>query len=242
MTEKIKKFILDNEDLINSNEWEEVYRKADVKLGLDKGRFTETLLRASIHPEYYLEHIPKFFLFESDIKSFSIPNHITSIDESAFHSCSSLIDIEIPSNITSIGNCAFYKCSSLTSMIIPDSVANIGYSAFSSCQSLADVVIGNSVEIINDYAFSWCRSLLSIDIPESVKSIGGSAFSSFGSLRSVRINNPQIRLDPYVFGDCDDLAITFNGTKAQWKDIAKGKFKGVTYICNCLDGILKKSR
>ena len=46
--------------------------------------------------------------------SFSIPNSVTSIENSAFSGCSNLTSITIPNSVTSIGNHAFYNCSRLT--------------------------------------------------------------------------------------------------------------------------------
>ncbi len=45
----------------------------------------------------------------------------------------------IPDSVTTIGNSAFYDCDSLTSVTIPDSVTSIGDYAFRYCDSLADV-------------------------------------------------------------------------------------------------------
>ena len=68
-----------------------------------------------------------------NIKSYVIPNSVTSIGDSAFWGCRSLSDIVIPSSVTSIGDCAFWDCSSLSDIIIPSSVTSIGDSAFSDC-------------------------------------------------------------------------------------------------------------
>ena len=96
------------------------------------------------------------------LKSYNIPEGVSSIGESAFSYCSSLASITIPDSVTSIESWAFYECSSLTS-----------------------VTIGDGVTLIGEYAFSYCSSLTSITIPDSVTSIGESAFYDCLSLSSV---------------------------------------------------------
>ena len=75
-----------------------------------------------------------------NIKSYVIPNSVTSIGDSAFWGCRSLSDIVIPSSVTSIGDCAFWDCSSLSDIIIPSSVTSIGDSAFEGCNFQNDIV------------------------------------------------------------------------------------------------------
>ena len=75
-----------------------------------------------------------------NIKSYVIPNSVTSIGDSAFWGCRSLSDIVIPSSVTSIGDCAFWDCSSLSDIIIPSSVTSIGDSAFEGCIFQNDIV------------------------------------------------------------------------------------------------------
>ena len=91
--------------------------------------------------------------------TYTIPQGITSIGDSAFFYCDSLTSVSIPDSITAIGDSAFSWCSSLTSVSIPDSVTSIGDSAFSYCDSLTSVSIPDSVTAIGDYAFSDCPNL-----------------------------------------------------------------------------------
>ena len=95
------------------------------------------------------------------IKNIVIPSCVTSIEQGAFHECTSLESITIPDSVTSIGSEAFYRCTSLTSVQIAED---------------------SKLERIGDHVFYGCTSLTSIAIPDGVMSIGYDAFSGCTSL------------------------------------------------------------
>ena len=148
------------------------------------------------------------FYYCDSLTSVSIPDSVTAIGDEAFYSCSSLTSVNIPDSVTSIGDRAFSYCDSLTSVSIPDSVTAIGDEAFYSCSSLTSVNIPDSVTSIGDRAFSYCDSLTSVSIPDSVTAIGNRAFYYCDSLTSVSIPNSVTSIGDYAFGDCSNLTLT----------------------------------
>lgn len=163
MDDKVKKFIEDNIELIEANEWEEAYRFANKELSMAEiGQFTSLMLSADIHPEKYLSKLPAYFLYESGIKEFIIPDSVTSIGDWAFKYCTNLESIIIPDSLTEIYWCIFEGCTSLTTVTIGDHITEISYLAFSDCSNLTHVIIPNSVIKIRNDAFSDCGDKLNI--------------------------------------------------------------------------------
>jgi uncharacterized repeat protein (TIGR02543 family) len=155
----------------------------------------------------------------------TIGNGVTSIEDYAFYSCSSLASVTIGTGVTSIGLSAFDNCGNfavtfadgttmipdgafggygLTSVTIPDSVTHIGADAFYDCSGLKSVTIGNGVTSIGHSAFHSCSGLKTLVIPPGVTSIGSLAFALSG-LTSVTIGNGVTSIGDCAFSGCSGL-------------------------------------
>ena len=108
--------------------------------------------------------------------SYSIPDSVTSVEESAFDGCENLMHITIPNSVIHIEKSAFSDCNSLTHISIPDNVTSIEIETFSGCNDLTQVIIPDSVTHIEEKAFSFCSSLIHITIPKNVSMIELGAF------------------------------------------------------------------
>ena len=139
------------------------------------------------------------------LNSFSIPNSVTKIGNSAFSGCDGLTSVTIPNSVMTIGEYAFFSCTCLTSVTIGNNVTTIGGSAFSRCKSLTSVTIPNSVTTIEDSAFSSCKDLTSVTIPNSVTTIGNDVFSGCDGLTSVTIGYSVTTIGNNAFLNCDGL-------------------------------------
>ena len=154
------------------------------------------------------------------IKRVVIENGVTSIGDSAFLDCTSLISVTIPDSVTSIGSRAFSLCTELPSVTIPDSVTSIGEIAFHSCTGLTSVTIGNGLTSIERYAFGECTGLTSVTIPDSVTSIGDYTFYNCWNLTSVMIPDSVTSIGYWPFELCTKLSdIYYNGTALEWNQI-----------------------
>ena len=130
--------------------------------------------------------------YQSKLKTVVIPANATTIGNSAFEQCASLISIDIPANVETIGTAVFKDCSSLTSIEIPASVETIKASAFKGCSSLATVTFENGSQLKtieggypSSGTFADCTALTSIEIPASVETIEAAAFKGCSSLATV---------------------------------------------------------
>jgi hypothetical protein len=163
--------------------------------------------------------------------SFTIPDSVTRIWDSAFNRCESLTGITIPNSVTSIGGGAFSGCTRLAGVTIPNSVTSIGDVAFAACYSLASINIPNGVTSIGERAFYYCTSLASITIPAGVTSIGDSAFESCTSLASITIPDSVTSIGERAFGSCTSLASVTIGNNVT--SIGLGAF----LVCSSLTSV-----
>lgn len=134
-------------------------------------------------------------------------------------------DVVIPSvyegePVTSIEDSAFEGCETLLSVVIPASVKEIGSSAFAGCTALTKADIPQGVTEIGAYAFFDCELLRSINIPDGVTQVGYAAFSSCAGLVEVSIGKNVERIDRDAFYGCFNLVtVEYRGTRAEWNMI-----------------------
>lgn len=98
----------------------------------------------------------------NDRTNYSIPDSVTSIDDSAFHNNITLKSIVVPDGLTALGDYVFLCCESLEYVHIPSSVVEIGEEIIDStaayiCSDTEDCYAREYAEA-NGYTFELCEN------------------------------------------------------------------------------------
>ena len=126
-----------------------------------------------------------------DITNVIIEEGVTSIGESSFHDCESLVSIVIPNTVTRIGEYAFRGCTSLGSVTIPNSLITIGRYAFYGCTALTSVAIPDSLTSIDASVFKECSKFTAFNVPDSHPSFSSVDGVLFNKNKTCLIQYPQ---------------------------------------------------
>ena len=162
--EKLRKYIIENEELINTNNFKDLYKgvvPAGIKLA-HIHELTEVLYIAGMDPLRYMEKVPEVFLFDSTQSSIDVPDNVRVIGDFAFMAAKYLKNVHIGNGVTAIGDGAFKECSSLPEITIPEGVKKLGMSLFDGCKVLEKIQLGGQLQYLPEYMFRGCESLRKI--------------------------------------------------------------------------------
>ncbi|MCH5257671.1 MAG: leucine-rich repeat domain-containing protein [Lachnospiraceae bacterium] len=108
-----------------------------------------------------------------EIETFSMPNSVVRIGQSAFKWCSNMKEIKFSESLAHIEACAFEECRDLSSIIIPqgikESVMEMGNIVFANCEELTSIKLSTNMDQIGDqfftvvipnYACLWKKNVL----------------------------------------------------------------------------------
>ena len=141
----------------------------------------------------------------TNLKTVSIPDTVTVIEERAFEGCEALVKMALPNRLNEIADYTFFLCDSLESISIPDGVVQIGPGAFFDCRNLKRAVLPDSVQRIGKEAFQSCASLTSIKVPQNVKEVERSTFKYCDGLKQVKLPNGLKRIGDEAFYGCKGI-------------------------------------
>ena len=126
----------------------------------------------------------------TNLESIVLPDSVTSIGEGAFYA-SGLKSFEIPNGITTIKRRTFRNCPNLESIEIPSSVKSIEEEVFWNCESLKELKIPRSVTEFDTSAIIWCVSLEAITVDENNKNFSSVDGVLFNKDKTVLLSHPQ---------------------------------------------------
>ncbi len=143
------------------------------------------------------------------ITSISIPDSVTTIEESAFRNCTALKNVRFSTKLSTIGKYAFSGCTALEKLEFPQQLRTIESNAFSGCSALTSLEIGRYTRTIHEAAFKDCTSIKTLVInivPGSEKSFGKSVFEGCTALESAEIaGDGLISYSNAIFKNCTSL-------------------------------------
>ena len=156
-----------------------------------------------------------------DVTSITLPEGLTTIEDSTFEFMSGLTEIVIPDSVTHIGRSAFSTCENLQRVVLPSQMTSIAEDLFESCGSLTEVNIPAGVKTLEPGCFSACTSLKNIQLPKGLETIGALAFELCTELERVIIPDTVTKIGGRAFNLCSKLdiisipdSVTFVGTDA----------------------------
>ena len=104
------------------------------------------------------------------IESFTVPEGVTAIGESAF--AGSLVkEVNLPASLKHIGMYAFYGCERLEKVLLPEGLECIDAGAFEACSRLTGVQFPHSLKFIGASAFGQCDSLREVHFVEGLEEL-----------------------------------------------------------------------
>ena len=160
----------------------------------------------SVHMERSVTSIDdNAFYSVSTVQKITIPESITIIGNRAFYLCRNLRDVSLSEGVKNIGDFAFYGCSSLSAVSLPKSVTSIGNQAFSGCSKLTEIVLPLGLKSIGISAFENCAGLIRVTVPNGVTAIGDRTFYNCGQLKEVVLPNSIKSIGNYAFYFCNGL-------------------------------------
>ena len=179
LSKHIIKFIRENKNIIESNQFDQLYQSALAdKTMYNIGQLTDALMDAGLDVLAHMKELPNYFLDSSFQKTIIIPENVQCLRALSFYN-SGIQTVELHDNVELVER-SFFGAYNLKEIKVPFIMNEIPEDCFHSCIQLEKVDLG-SIEQIGEGAFSNCTKLKSLTIPPHVDFISSTAFEgSYG--------------------------------------------------------------
>lgn len=151
------------------------------------------------------------FAYNSNLKEvvFEGNSAIEEIAWGSFAYCLNMKSFTVPSSVKTVDGLAFYGCANLEEVILFEGLERINTSAFSECKSLVSINLPKGLISIGDSAFSECASLKSIVLPDGMHDVEEPSLDEDGKQIEDKDGNPVTEVTPAVgpiaFFGCSSL-------------------------------------
>ncbi len=143
-----------------------------------------------------------------DLTSYSVPNGVDTVFDSAFYGSWNLNSISLPESLVYIQRYAFYDVENIYSISIPDNVMQISNLAFAKDWNLQNVYFTENAKLprISYQAFAY-TGLTSFCVPASVSTMAQGAFEECSNMISFTFaqNSKLESISAYMFDGCSKL-------------------------------------
>lgn len=178
----------------------------EIRNGALRGSDIESI---SFTEDTALKTIGAYAFENSKIKSISLPESVTTINNSAFKNADALSEVKLGGAVTYIGASAFEGCKALSSIELPGTLRDIAAYAFKNAgltsvktgngvvridtgafygnENLKELSLGEKVSKLGDESFAFCKSLESVLLPASLENFSASAFSGCSALKDIKV-------------------------------------------------------
>lgn len=104
------------------------------------------------------EAYPNVIIIPKSINYDGVTYGISSVGQSAFKDCQSIMQLNVAGSVKEIGNNAFANCTSLKSISLEEGIVEIGKSVFNNT-GITEIVLPSTLEKICEEAFAGCQGL-----------------------------------------------------------------------------------